>query len=394
MLSTVLLKTKSNFKIFAKNAAIVTASVFAFFLSIQLIGAGIGAVGQSFVESILQVTSNPFIGLFIGLLITAILQSSSTTTTMSVALVASGSIGLEQAIPIIIGANIGTTITSTLVSLSYITKTAEFRKAISAGTSHDIYNILLALIILPLELNYQFLSTLSREISTSLPILYSDQTMFNGISRIFGPINGFFVGTFGPIITTLIAIFLLFFTVKSISNTLYKRWIGDIKSQADNVIFHSKYKSFGFGLVITSVIQSSSLTTSLIVPLAATGKVKIDRAFDFILGANLGTTITALLAALFKSEAAMSLAIAHFLFNFIGTVLFLNIPYLSRLTTLISDRLGLLTLRNRMTGFIYILFTFFIIPFTLIYFSTDQNDRIVDNSARQETEKVEQVLQE
>ena len=377
-----------------KNTAIITASVFAFFLSIQLIGAGIGAIGQTFVESILVVTSNPFIGLFIGLLITAILQSSSTTTTMAVALVATSSISLQQAIPIIIGANIGTTITSTLVSLSYITKTAEFRKAISAGTSHDVYNILLTLIILPLELNYQFLSTLSREISHAMPILYSRHNMFAGISRMFEPINDFFLFAVGPIITTIFAFFLLFFTVKSISNNLYKRWVGNIKSQADHVIFHSKYKSFGFGLVLTGVIQSSSLTTSLMVPLAATGKIRTDRAFDFILGANLGTTITAILAALFKSEAAMSLAIAHFLFNFIGTILFLNIPYLSKITTLISDKLGWLTLRNRVTGFIYILFTFFILPFALIYFSVESEDRAVDNSIPQETEKVEKVLQE
>ena len=124
------------------NAAIALGSILLFMLSIQLMGTAFKAWGTGTAQSILEVTSNPFIGLFIGLLVTAILQSSSTTTSLAVAAVASGSVSLQHAVPIVMGANVGTTITSTIVSLGYITKTNEFRKAISAGTSHDFFNVI------------------------------------------------------------------------------------------------------------------------------------------------------------------------------------------------------------------------------------------------------------
>jgi sodium-dependent phosphate cotransporter len=89
------------------------------------------------------------------------------------------------------------------------------------------------------------------------------------------------------------------------------------------------------------------------------------------LGANLGTTLTAIIAALFRSEAAMSLAIAHFLFNMIGSLLFLSIPVLPIFTIYLSEKLGLMTLKNRIIGFSYILLTFFLIPFALIYFNSN-----------------------
>ena len=89
---------------------------------------GFNHLGQDMAQTIDIATSNPFIGLFIGLIITAILQSSSTITSMAVAAVAAGSITLENAIPIVMGANIGTTLTSTIVSMSYVTKAKEFRR--------------------------------------------------------------------------------------------------------------------------------------------------------------------------------------------------------------------------------------------------------------------------
>ncbi|MBK8291849.1 MAG: Na/Pi symporter [Flammeovirgaceae bacterium] len=79
-------------------------------------------LGKDAADIILLATSNPFTGLFIGLLVTALMQSSSATTAMTVALIASGSISLHGAVPIIMGANVGTTITSTIVSLGFITK--------------------------------------------------------------------------------------------------------------------------------------------------------------------------------------------------------------------------------------------------------------------------------
>ncbi len=356
-----------NQKSVLRNIVIILSAMITFFFSIQLLGIGFRALGQETATSILNATSNPFIGLFIGLLVTAILQSSSTTTTMIVAAVASQSISLAQAIPIVLGANIGTTLTSTIVALSYITKTSEFRKAISAGTVHDIYNILVVLLLFPLELNYGLLTDLSVLITKSIPIFTGSP--FLGILNFLDPVGSLLVDNVGGIFTLILAFVLLLATVKYISKILYDQWIGSAKKRYERTFFSKSYKSFGWGLVITSVIQSSSLSTSLIVPLVATGKIGIKRAFEFILGANLGTTITALLAAIFQSEAAISLALAHFIFNLFGVVIFLFTPFLSKVPTFLAERLGAITLRSRLTGLAYIIFTFFIIPFTLIYFS-------------------------
>ena len=378
---------KGTYQVFY-NLMIGTFFVFMFLLSIQLMGASFRVIGAGFTSTIFDLTSNPFIGLFIGLLITAILQSSSTTTSMAVAAVASSSLTLQQAIPIILGANIGTTLTSTIVSLSYINKTAEFKKAISAGTVHDIYNIIIVLLVLPLELNYQMLSNLSAQITEFLPLIADNNKEIVGIQKIFGPFQHYSILWFGEYLTLLISFVLLFGTVKLISTFLYNKWIGTTKETIENTFFNHKYKTFGWGLIITSVVQSSSLTTSLVVPLVATGKVKLNRAFQFILGANLGTTITAILAALFKSEAAMSLAIAHFVFNLFGVIIFLNLPFMERIPVFLADKLGAITLKNRFIGFLYIILTFFLIPFSLIYYST-QGERHAFQQSKQAVELVE-----
>lgn len=377
----------------ATNVMIIIGSVLVFVFSIQLMGAAFGTLGGAMAESILQATSNPFIGLFIGLLVTAILQSSSTTTSLVVAAVASNSISLQSALPIVMGANIGTTITSTIVSLGYITKTTEFRKAISAGVSHDIFNVLIVLILFPLELKYQFLSSISSDLSAFLKDSTAQQgSNFGGILNVLNPATEFILDLFGSMIGLLLSVILLFGTVKVISKLLYNRLIGSAKKSLEKLMFDTKFKSFGWGLLVTSVIQSSSLTTSLIVPLVATGKVKLNKAFQFILGANLGTTITAIIAALFKSEAAISLALAHFLFNLIGVAIFLLIPALNRIPTFLSDRLGYLTLRSRIIGFTYIILTFFLLPFSLIYFSGN-TDLEVKESATTEQKLTQEKIQ-
>lgn len=345
-----------------------------FITSIQLIGAGFQHLGSNLADSIFSATSNPFIGLFIGLLVTAILQSSSTTTTMTVALVASESLPLEHAVPIVIGANIGTTLTSTLVSLSYITRKNEFVRAFSAGIVHDLFNISVALLIFPLELRYQFLSKTSHYLAQLFPV--SEGSFFiRGIDRLFQPIAISTVNSLGALFTILLGLVLLFTSVKVVSQLLYKQWVN--RSANLDGAFRNRFRVFGFGLLTTSVIQSSSLMTSLMVPLVATGKISLKRAFAFIIGTNLGTTVTAILAAIFKSEVALSLAFAHFIFNLIGCILFLSIPYLFNGITKLATQLGVITLRYRTLGIAYVMFTFFIFPFTLIYLSQFPDSRLV-----------------
>ncbi len=131
--------------------------LYIFILSITLLGASFKLFGKDFAETLLSTTSNPIVGLFIGILATSIIQSSSTTTSILVTMVAAGSISLEGAIPIVMGANIGTTVTNALVSLTHITRSREFSRAFSGAIVHDIFNVLVVIILFPLQYYTNFL---------------------------------------------------------------------------------------------------------------------------------------------------------------------------------------------------------------------------------------------
>ena len=105
--------------------------LYCFFLSLDMIGLAFKLFGKEFAQTLIETTTHPFVGLFIGLLATSLVQSSSTTTSMTVGMVAAGALTIEGAIPIIMGANIGTTVTNTLVSLAHFTRPQEFRRAFS-----------------------------------------------------------------------------------------------------------------------------------------------------------------------------------------------------------------------------------------------------------------------
>lgn len=333
-------------------------------------------LGRSVTESILLATVNPFNALFIGLLVTAMLQSSSTTTSLVVALVASGSLPMESAIPIIMGANVGTTITSTIVSLGFINKKKEFRRAVAAGTYHDFFNILTVVILFPLEYYYGFLSNLSSWIAQGIfkpstePVVEKGSHFLAGFDYIISVLLEVIPSGF---VLAVLALLLLFSSI-----LIFRRLISDLlKVKSPEVFsrffFRNQFKSFAFGLLTTAAIRSSTITTSVVVPIVAKRIVSLKQAAPFIMGANIGTTITAFIAATLhaNTSSALSIAIAHFLFNFIGVLIFFPIPVLRKLPIELASRLGKLTLRYRLVGFVYLLGTFFFVPFTLIYFNQD-----------------------
>ena len=341
-----------------------------FLISIDLLVTSLGRVGKETVESVLEVTANPFVSLFIGLLITALIQSSSTTTSMIVAMVASGSLDMHRAIPIIMGANIGTTLTNNIVSLTFITKKKKFRRAFSTATLHDHFNILVTIVLFPLQYNYNFLGMISEKISYFLTYDYpiEDDVFYSTVSFSNLMISDYVLDLLVyPILGLVIAGILLFGSIKLLTRVIYRTFIGSTRLKIQNLIFKNPFKSFGWGTILTATIQSSSITSSIVVPLVATGKIKFRHVYPFIVGANIGTTITALLAALFKTPEAVSIAVAHFMFNLIGGVIFLLIPFINRVPVALANLLGDMCLKYRIISVIYIIITFFLLPFAFIY---------------------------
>jgi sodium-dependent phosphate cotransporter len=357
-----------------RNTAYILGALIIFLFSLELMLSSLQHLGKTAAETIILATSNPFTALFIGLLTTAIIQSSTATTSMTVALVASGSLTLESAVPIIMGANIGTTITSTIVSLGFLPRRKEFRRAVAAGTYHDFFNILTTAILFPLEYNFQFLSRLSQLIATTFfhqpvgPIAGNFTMLGGGLSVM----TDWMVSSIGNgFVLIVLSLTLLFGSI-----LFFRRVLTDLlgfgsPDRFQKFFFRSPLKSFAWGVLTTAAIRSSSVTTSLVVPLVAKKVVKLRSAAPFILGANIGTTISAFLVAMVNSNAAISIAMAHFLFNFIGVIIFLAIPVVKEIPIKLAEGLGRLTLTYRLAGLVYLLVLFFFIPFTLIYFNWD-----------------------
>ncbi|WP_192347483.1 Na/Pi symporter [Algoriphagus sp. Y33] len=355
-----------------KSYLMMLLALVLFIFAIDLLTVAMSNLNNVVAENILQATRNPFVSLFIGLLMTALIQSSSTVTASIVAVVASGHLTLEQATPMVMGANIGTTLTSTLVSLSYIMNRKQFKRALSAGMLHDIFNIFTVIILLPLEVYFGFLSKISIRIAHFfLPNEpYSGPIVYNKVFT--RPISEWITAAIDiPFLTTILSIFLVFAAIKILSTSVYKAFVLNSFQDINKLIFKNPYMAFLYGTFFTAAVQSSTVTTSLVVPLVANKKVSVRKAFPFIIGANIGTTITAAIAAIYKSEAAIALAIVHFLFNFIGALIFLPFPRLRNIPVFLAMFMGKKSVKSRFLGFAYILLTFFIIPFLLIYFSND-----------------------
>ncbi len=362
----------TNWKVVARNTAYILFALLIFLFALDLTVSALQHLGKSVAESIILATSNPFTALFIGLLVTAIVQSSTATTSMTVALVASGSLTLQSAIPIVMGANIGTTITSTIVSLGFLPRKKEFRRAVSAGTYHDFFNILTATVLFPLEFYFQFLSNLSQYLAEHLfnqPTTVGSARftlLGGGLSQVTDWIsmtidNGF--------ILTAVSLIILFGSILFFRKVITDLLGFGLPERFQRFFFDQTWKSFGWGVLTTAAIRSSTVTTSLVVPLVAKKVVRLRKAIPFIIGANIGTTMSAMLAAMVNSNTAISIALAHVLFNLLGMVLFFLTPGLSEVPIVLATSLGRLTMRHRVSGFIYLLLTFFIIPFSLIYFN-------------------------
>jgi sodium-dependent phosphate cotransporter len=171
---------------------------------------------------------------------------------------------------------------------------------------------------------------------------------------------------------------ILSFTLLFGSILLFRKIISDLlKARSPEAFsrffFKSQVKSFSWGVITTAAIRSSTITTSVVVPIVAKRIATLQQAAPFIMGANIGTTITGFLAVTMSNSSAdaLSLAMAHFLFNGIGVLLFFPLPALRQIPIRLADSLGKLTLKYRLAGFLFLLVTFFFLPFVLIYFNQD-----------------------
>jgi len=349
---------------------------------VYLLMVGVGVIGAGFkwisggpqgAEMLFSFATNPLVGVMVGTIATALVQSSSTVTSVIVALVAGG-MPVEIAIPIVMGANMGTTITNTIVSLANIGETKAFHRSFSAATVHDFFNFYAILIFLPIEVFFHPLQiTAGMMAHWFLDGGSASISNINVLSMIIKPVvaysQGVFhsmPGTIDAIVFTAFGIGLVFFSVIYMSKVLKSQMTGKAKKLLDKALGKGVFIGILAGTVITLIVQSSSTTTSILIPLAGAGVLSLRQIFPFTLGANIGTTVTALLAATAVLGGdkifALQIALVHFLFNFSGVLLFVLVPWLYQLPIRSAEWLGELTERNRGYAFGYLFGVFFIIP--------------------------------
>ena len=340
--------------------------LYLFILSITLLGASFKLFGKEFAETLLTTTSNPIVGLFIGILATSIIQSSSTTTSILVGMVAGGLISIEGAIPIVMGANIGTTVTNTLVSLTHVARTRDFVRAFSGAVVHDIFNMLLVIILFPLQYFTNFLGRTALWLEGFFEGAGGFQFL-SPIKAITKPMSNLIIDLLGQNswLSALVAIALLFVALKFMVDIMKSLVLSRVEGFFSRYIFRNTATALLFGILLTAVVQSSSITTSIIVPLVGAGVLSLRQVFPYTVGANIGTTITAILAALVtQMPAAVAVAFAHLIFNICGILIF--IP-LASVPITVAKRLSRLTLRYKFIPIVFIVLIFFLIPLVLIY---------------------------
>jgi phosphate:Na+ symporter len=245
-----------------------------FLYGMHIMGEGLELVAGTKLQRILEkLTTNRFLGVLVGLFTTVIIQSSSATTVMVVGFVNAGLMNLTQAVGVIMGANIGTTITAQLIALDFT----------SIAPIIAFIGMLLVMFVSKKRVNYV------GQVIIGLGILFIGM---NTMSAAMKPLR----------------------TVPEFA---------DLMTRFDN-----PFLAILVGLLVTSIIQSSSASIGILQALAGQGLIGISGAMYVVLGQNIGTCVTALLASISGNKNAKRAALTHVLFNVIGTVIFIIISFI------------------------------------------------------------------
>jgi len=394
-----------------KTVALLTLLYF-FICSITFLEAAFKLVSGKNAGSIFggDIMSNPIVGLMIGILFTVLVQSSSTCTSVIVSLVAAGGLTVKTAIPMVMGANIGTSMTSTLVSLTQVTDVVQFERAFSAATVHDCFNWLSVIVLLIIELPTDYLLRLTQVIvdaqgedtkggDLDIPNIFdyfvtpftekiikvndsmlecwgANDPACDKYDSLLWSQGGFLfyipswsdeaIGGLLLVIALVLLSICLVLIVKVLRSSLegsvaqlIKKFVNaDIKY----VPWLTGYLALILGAGLTFVVQSSSVFTSTLTPLVGVGLIEVDRMYPLVLGSNIGTTSTALLAAFAAHKKnALQIALCHFFFNISGILLYYPLPFM-RFPLPLCKLLGRTTARYRWFAIFYLIFMFCLLP--------------------------------
>ena len=354
------------------RAALVVLLIYIFLVGVSSLETGIKIMGEDTQERLFSAASNPIAALCIGILGTVLVQSSSASTSVIVGLVASGALGVDDAVPMVMGANIGTTVTNTLVSLGHIRQSNEFSRAFAAATVHDFFNVLAVIVLLPIELAFGLISGTAEFISERLvgsagtewksPVkawVKEPVSWIRDFWELVGSnttVQGLLV-VFTGLVIILVALTFITKNMRSLVADRMERSFNAMLGRGGGMV------AIILGMLITISVQSSSITTSILIPLAGAGVIKLRNAYPVTLGANVGTTITALLASLAASSPeALTVALAHTTFNVFGILALYVVPLVRYVPVTAAERMADIAVKRRTLAVAYVAVAFIVMP--------------------------------
>ncbi len=354
----------------------VLALLFVFMLGVNGLGDGFKSLGQRFIDTFFAATANPFMALMVGILATTMVQSSSVTTSLIVALVAApeNPLPVANAVPMVMGANIGTTVTNTIVSLAHMGRRQEFYRAFSVATCHDFFNFMAVAMLLPLEMATGYLRKTASWLAASLTGLGGvqyDSPIRGALKAVLAPIKAAIAALFdSPRTQAIILIVLcglliyvaLMFLVRVMRRAMHSR----VEAIVSRGLHQAPVFAIIVGILATVMVQSSSITTSLLVPLAGAGIITLQQAFPITIGANIGTTITALMAALAvtgpNARWGIMIALVHLAFNISATLLIYPSVRVRNIPLTAARRLAALAVHSKGWAIFYVIVLFYGLP--------------------------------
>lgn len=357
---------------------LIVFALYFFLVGIGAMGASFKMMGKDYTKTLLGSSAPPIISLFIGILATTLVQSSSTTTSIVVGMVAAGAISFDVAIFMVMGANVGTTVTNTIVSLGHFVNSNEYKRAFAAATVHDFFNLIVLAVIFPLEVFTGFLNWIAHFLSQGFQAVGGTK-LASPVKLVTSPTIKFLkttisdIGAGGPTLL-IIAIIITFVMLMLLVQALKGLVVTKLENLFDRLLFKTPYRGLAFGILLTVLVQSSSITTSLAVPLVGAGILSLRQAFPFTMGANIGTTITAVLASVAALAAAdpgdqgnallaLSVAAHHVAFNVVGVAFMWPIR---RVPVAIAEAFARLVSWNRLVPLIYVIVVFYAGPAAVV----------------------------
>lgn len=345
-------------------------SLYFFVVGVSGMGDAFNMFGADFAANVMGATKNPFAALMMGLLATSIMQSSAATTTIVVGMVAGGALPMTAALPMVMGANIGTTVTAMLVSFGCMRKKDEFERAYGAALLHLAFNLISAAIILPLELTTGLLT----KVAHAGQVVFAHcggMCLCNPLKLATQPAIEMlkYICFHNAILFLIVMIIVAYVTLIGLVTSLKSLVMSKVEKFFDNVLFSSWQRSMLLGLLLTTAIQTSSVTTSLAITLVGAGAMKLSQSYPFTLGSNIGSTVTTFIAALVSGMAQpIEVAFAHVSFNIIGILIIWPFPAIRKLPLIAVTKTAHWCMSAKYLPIAFIAVVYYIIPVTILFF--------------------------